>query len=236
MDSLESVKKTWRDTPKSHAMIHHSFIKLVNLDETLNAHRTFVENNVWGFGERSFHWMWWLIIKEMPETFTFMEIGVFKGQVLSLIELIAKAQGKKAIRYGVTPLDSSGGVWESDYKADIQTIHDKFGIAKDYNLIVGDSTDAEIIKTVKLLGLKLDILYIDGGHTYGIASSDLINYPPFIKPGGFLVIDDAANEMDMPWGYFQGIQEVTDAVKDNVLPEEFEFQWNVVHNKIFKKL
>jgi Methyltransferase domain len=231
--NVKELSQNWVDDPNFHKHVHESFIEQVNQHPNLKAYRDFVENNVFGFGERSFLWMWWMLVAEMPKKFTFLEIGVFKGQVLGLIELIATLQGKEAIRYGITPLDSSGGVWESDYAKDILTIHEQFNLPTNYKLIVGDSTDAKVIDEAE--PLILDILYIDGGHTYGIAASDIVNYSHLVKDGGYLVIDDCANDLHMPWGYFQGIQEVTDAVKDHVT-HEFEFLFNVVHNKVWRKI
>jgi hypothetical protein len=182
--------------------------------------------------------MWQLIINEMPRAFTFLEIGVFKGQTLSLVELIASKQAKKVKRYGVTPLSTEGGVWESDYKKDIETIHDTFNIKKDYTILNGLSEDQEIIKQASKL--SLDILYIDGGHDERHITNDIENYAHLVKPGGYMVIDDCCNTFKMPFGYFQGIESVTRVV-DKILPPaaqstEWEFVFSVVHNRVYKKL
>ena len=236
-DSIKSVKDYWKDTPEIHKEIHEGFIELVNAMPELKAHRDFVESNIHGFGERSFLWMWWLIVLDMPKEFTFLEIGVFKGQTLSLVELIAKMQGKSAKRYGVTPLSTEGGVWESDYKADIETIHRVFDLPNNYELLVGLSEDEGIIK--KAGKLKLDILYIDGGHEYRHIKSDFENYSHLVKTNGLLVVDDCANNFKMPFGYFQGIETVTRYI-DEVLPplagsSDWEFEFSVVHNRVFRR-
>jgi cephalosporin hydroxylase len=85
-----------------------------------------------------------------------------------------------------------------------------------------------------------DVLYIDGGHTYEVVMSDLKNYLPILKVGGTLVIDDCNNAIPMPWGYFAGIQSVSNAV-DQFLPKEGQTeQWkhelNLVHNRVLTKL
>jgi hypothetical protein len=59
-----------------------------------------------------------------------------------------------------------------------------------------------------------------------------------IKQGGYLLIDDACNDMNQPWGYFQGIQPVTDAVlkwEKTEIGQEFEFLFNVVHNRLYRR-
>lgn len=238
MNSLKEINEIWQDKPDTHKLINDTFTEKVNSIPELKAHRDFVDQNVHGFGERSFLWMWWLIVKEMPKEFSFLEIGVFKGAILSVIELMAKMQGKTVIRYGVTPLSTEGGVWESDYKADIERIHDIFNLAKDYTILQGLSEDPEIIK--KAQELKVDILYIDGGHEEKHITNDIDNYVSIINKDGYLVIDDCANGFHMPWGYFQGIAEVSKVVEKKLPPftknDDFEFLFNVVHNMVFKKI
>lgn len=207
----------------------------VNADPQLKAYRDWIEQNAFGFGERCFLWMWKDLVDKMPNEFSFLEVGVFRGQVLGLIGMLAERTGKKVTRYGVTPLDSSDGHWESDYKKDIEHLHDTFKIKKDYKIIPYDSTSPRALKEVK--GLEIDLLYIDGGHTYEVVKQDLNNYLPLVKQ--YLVIDDCNNKIEMPWGYFRGIESVSNAV-DELLPPftenpNFTFVQNVVHNRILKR-
>ena len=210
----------------------------VNADQELKAYRDWIEANIFGFGERCFLWMWNDIVARMPQEFTFMEIGVFRGQILGLVKLLADRQGKKVRRIGITPLDTTDGHWESDYEADIKKLHDTFNIANDYELITLDSTNPVAINLASKN--PPDVLYIDGGHTYEVVKSDLTNYIPILKVGGTLVIDDCNNAIPMPWGYFQGIQSVSLAV-DEVLPREgsteyWKHELNLVHNRVLTKL
>ena len=210
----------------------------VNADKELKAYRDFIEQNAFGFGERCFLWMWNEIIAKMPNEFTFMEIGVFRGQILAIVSLLAERHGKKVKRIGITPLDTSDGHWESDYEADIIRLHNVFNIKDDYELIRLDSTNPNAIKLASQN--PPDVLYIDGGHTYEVVKSDLTHYIPILKVGGTLVIDDCNNAIPMPWGYFQGIQSVSIAV-DEVLPREgsneyWKHELNLVHNRVLTKL
>ena len=210
----------------------------VNADQELKAYRDWIEANIFGFGERCFIWMWNDIVARMPNEFTFMEIGVFRGQILALVKLLADRQGKKVRRIGITPLDTTDGHWESDYEADIKKLHDTFNIANDYEIITLDSTNPVAVKLASKN--PPDVLYIDGGHTYEVVKSDLTHYLPILKVGGTLVIDDCNNAIPMPWGYFQGIQSVSLAV-DEVLPREgsteyWKHELNLVHNRVLTKL
>jgi cephalosporin hydroxylase len=236
--NLKQLKESWEDSEAFHTSIHEYFSDCVKNDELLNEHRTFVREKVWGFGEDSFPWLWKLIVDEMPSEFSFIEVGIFRGAILSLIDLLAIRTGRKVDRYGVTPLDVSGGVWPSDYKADIEFIHDSFFIPKDYTLYVGSSTNDRIVEQA-YNSSPYDITYIDGSHEYLDVVSDLRNYAPMTKRGGYLVVDDAASRYSMPFGYFTGIADVCKALyewEQTDLGKEFEFQYNVVHLMVYKRI
>ena len=54
---------------------------------------------------------------------------------------------------------------------------------------------------IKVLGnLKIDLVYIDGVHTYEQVKKDIENYKPIVKPGGLLCGHDYSNE-----GYVAGV-------------------------------
>jgi hypothetical protein len=226
----------WKDDPTWHTAINNAFTTNVNQCEWLKAHRDFIEANAFGFGERSFHWLWKIIIDEMPADFSFLEVGVFRASILSLVKMLSSATGRKIARYGVTPLDSSDGHWESDYRSDIEKLHDTFFIPKDYIIYHGLSTNLDIIRQARETA-PYDVVYIDGGHTKDVIESDLFFYGTMVKKGGYLIVDDCANDLHMEWGYFQGIQPVTDAVNAYMNGNEnYKFLFNVVHIKVFQKL
>lgn len=231
--NVEQTIQVWKDHPDTHAFINDSFKGLVNATPELKDYRDWIEQNIFGFGERSFIWMWKILIDEMPANFNFLEIGVFRGQVLGAVRLISDMANKNAGIIGVTPLDSTGGHWESDYEQDIKTLFDTFKLAPP-RIIKGLSTDPETIKSVP--NIDYDMVYIDGGHSYDVVKSDLTHYPPMVKVGGYLIIDDCANRYNLPPGYFRGIDTVSKAV-DEVLPNEhFKELFSVVHNRVFKRI
>ena len=237
--NVEQLTKAWCDEPEAHRALNETCTTLTNADPMLKAHRDWVEKNIWGFGERSFCWMWKAIVDEMPTGFSFMEVGVFRGQVLSLIGALAQRTGKACLRYGVTPLTNAEIGWESDYAADIHKIHETFYIPDNYEIIKGFSDRPETIGKVLFSVPPLDILYIDGGHTYEVVKSDLSNYSTLVKPGGYLVMDDSGNRFKQPEGFFAGIESVSRAA-DEVLPPfgaglPFDFLFNVMHNRVWKR-
>lgn len=214
------------------------FTDMVNQDSQLHDYRNWIESHAFGFGERCFLHMWKLIVDDMPDEFTFCEVGVFRGQILGLIGMLAERTDKKVKRVGISPLDSTDGHWESDYEADIKRLHDKFGIKPDYEIIHGHSQEHWVIK--KAQEMTFDIMYIDGGHAYDVVVSDLDNYDKLVKRGGYLVIDDCNNRINMPDGMFRGIQSVSDAVDERYPPftqrNDWELQLNLVHNRVLKRI
>jgi len=210
----------------NHLELHNYYCQKTNEVPELKALRDFVEQKAFGFGERSFYWMWKLIVDELPDHFSLLEIGVFRGQTLALVQMLAQLAGKTCSVYGVTPLDTTDGHWESDYKSDIHFLHNYFALNQP-TIIEGLSTEPEIIEAVKVLK-SFDVVYIDGGHTYDVAKSDIIEYAPLAKQ--YLVIDDCCNDLDIPFGMFPGIQSVTDAVRDTI---ETPHSYSVVHNKVW---
>jgi predicted O-methyltransferase YrrM len=65
------------------------------------------------------------------------------------------------------------------------------------------------IEVVKLLDGTIDLLFIDGDHSYEAVVTDLKTYLPKVKAGGLLILHD--------WGWAEGVQR---AVKEMVKPIE----------------
>lgn len=226
--TLTETIQIWKDEESIHRYINERFTACVNGDEKLKEYRDWIESKIFGFGERSFLWMWKTLIDRLPHDFDFLEVGVFRGQILGLIRLLSPT----AYITGITPLDSTGGHWESDYEADIKLLHNTFKLKQPF-IIKGLSTDPDVITKANK---PYDIVYIDGGHEYEVVRQDIHNYSKMVRPGGYLVIDDCANKYNLPAGYFKGIETVSRAV-DEVLPnDEFMELFSVVHNRIFKKI
>lgn len=241
--ALQRESSLYQDTEENAARLVNEFTQLVNDTDWLSKHRTFAEHG-YGCGDRSFHWMWHLLVGEMPQQFKFLEVGVYKGQVLSLVQLLAN-QWKKAVGItGVTMLsDFSGSKGEfpkyedRDYLADIKAFHDAFTLNFDpAMLIVGDSTADWVVARTKERA-QFDLVYIDAGHEYDYVRADIRNYAAMVKPGGYLVMDDAANDCKQPWGFFQGIEQVSRACRETICGDpQWEHVVTVMHNRVFRKV
>ena len=227
----------WRDTENFALAIRDRFNTLVHVDVDLWAHRQFTGPR--GMGEDAFHWMWKLLVDAMPDPFRFMEVGVFKGQILSLVKFLADRTGKGAEIYGVTMLNRFAGTYplhpDCDYYKEIVDLHAHFGQAPP-ELIVGDSTHDEIHAQVEALPL-FDMIFVDACHDYDFVAKDLVFYAPRIKRGGFLITDDSANNLRQPFGFFQGIDDVTKAVLTIIATDpQWEHVLTVCHDRVFRKV
>ena len=227
--SLTNACAIWKNDIYTHQLINEAFTDAVNETPKLKEYRDWIESNIFGFGERSFIWLWNLLSKEYPKGMDFLEIGVFRGQSLGAIKLC----NPKAKVVGITPLDSSGGHWESNYAEDIKHLHNTFKL-KQPQIIKGLSTDS----SVKSLASRksYDVIYIDGGHTYEDARHDVQIFSSFVKVGGYLVIDDCANSYPMPDGYFRGIEPVSRAVNELLPNDYYKEVLSVVHIRVFKRI
>ncbi len=222
--------------------IYDHFCNKFEEDDLLKSHRFYVESNNLGFGERPFHAMWREIINLMPPSFKFIEIGVYKGQVLSLVKLLSNSMDKKVEFYGVTPLiglgDKFSNYEQADYKQIIGGIFNYFDLEfdADKNLIIGSSNDKEVMNKIEKLKY-FDLMYIDGSHDYEVVISDIELMKRVCKSGAIIVFDDSACFKDLPPDNFKGHLDVCNAIKDTI---EFDADFVEVicvgHNRVFQRL
>jgi hypothetical protein len=231
-------------------------------DPDLARHRRHVEANKLGFGDAAFHALWADLLAAAHHRFgrvDALEIGVFKGQVISLWALLAKRHDWPVRIHAITPLAGQPmpkfGWWrsllfrlsgrfrervqsgdfyaEEDYAAIVRNhfaIHGvDFGQVR---LLRGYST-AEEVRTA-VAGDRFHLIYIDGDHTYEGAKADILHYAPKVVPGGWLVMDDAA--FDQPGtAFWKGYETVARACL--LLPGlGFKNVFNVGHNRVFERL
>lgn len=240
-----TVEEYYTDSPEKHIHIWSGMKTLVNNTPSLKAHRDFVVRYGWGYGNRAFHWMWNILVQHAPDNFKFLEIGVFKGQTLSLVSMLNKQYGKNGSVYGITPLASSGDKYAThpdiDYENAILTIYGQFGLdGEDLQILQGYSNDEQIIQQSRTLG-PFDLVYVDGCHDYEVVVSDLTYYSEMVTLNGYLVVDDASNNLNIPDNLirlnWKGLPDVTKAT-DDVMSHNKNFKevFAVGHNRIFKRI
>jgi hypothetical protein len=163
-----------------------------NLPAELREHRRYFGQKGRGFGEDAFHTMWYLLFREFRPA-SFLEIGVFRGQTLSLAALLARQLGCECLVQGISPFSAAGdGVSRyrrrHDYQADTLENFARFSLPPPA-LLKAYSTDPP---AVQLVAARIwDIIYIDGNHDYQIAKQDWELCSRQVPPGGVIVLDDS---------------------------------------------
>jgi len=231
----------WKDDPNYHKNCWEWCERQTNNIDFLKSHRDYIEegNNsgtILGHGDRAFQYVWYLLVHEFPETFNFLEVGVYKAQILSLVQLISNKLNKKSSIVGVTILDDPQFT-QYNRMPYIEKIYDNFSLSMENTTIIdGNSHKSEIIQEAQKYEL-FDCVYIDGDHTYSGAKSDILDYLPMLKVGGFFMMDDASCNLQMPPGIFPGIKEVSDALKDTVEKDDsYMHLFSCGHLRLFKKV
>lgn len=66
------------------------------------------------------------------------------------------------------------------------------------SVLLGDSHDSASVAWLlaELAGRAVDVLHIDGDHSYGGVRADWEMYSPLVRPGGLILIHDVVNDRD----------------------------------------
>lgn len=261
---LDDWVMEYRNERDANTAIYWDFDRLARQPGWLASHRDWVELNKWGFGDRALHHMWYLILDHLIKSEvqpSCLEIGVFKGQIISLWALIAARLNAPLRIAALSPFSGSaspviknrivrkllktvsrkyredaiaGNLYGAgDYLADCRRIFDEFGLDFDQvEILRGFSNDAKLL--AGLSARAFGLIYVDGDHSEAGALGDVHNFAPKVVPGGFIVMDDAALsvESDLPYRGRPGASMAAD-----LLPSlGFENILNVGHNRVFRKL
>lgn len=247
IDTIQEFAGAWKNDEAFHKYVHNHFCERVNSTDDLKKLRDFIEEGSYGFGERSFYWMWKLIYDDIKKnkylrSLQALEIGIHKGQILALWHIL----GFEKI-YGISPMNGADGYDEkNDYWKDLKAV---FEFAHQYSdrqsrLRIYETQSQGLNEYITTFSYRRDpaVVYIDGAHGYEEAWFDIRLYSECVAIGGYLVIDDCATAFNMP-GMFSGIPTVSRAV-DTLLPPhgkwpgagEWKHLGNVVHNRIWQRV
>lgn len=173
------------------------------LPKELKRHRGYFFSEFRGFGEDAFHSLWYLLFNEYkPENV--LEIGIYRGQTLSLFHILSKNLNMSNYVAGISPLDSSGDDFseylEIDYEEDIIKNFLHFGLDNP-NILKTHSTSEEGINFIN--SKTWDLIYVDGSHQYEDVISDLEISIKNLSPKGLIVIDDSSLYFDYSPEYIE---------------------------------
>ena len=231
---LQAIEK-FQDRNTLHAYMHHHFLYFAQ--RKLVDHRNYFKKEMRGFGEDAFHSMWLKLFMEYRPK-NVLEIGVYRGQVITLWGILNKFNDVDCEIHGLSPFSAAGdGV--SDYLKNLDYMNDILHSAKyfdiqNFRLKKCFSTDEEGKDYIK--SKKWDLIYIDGNHDYEAALSDYRVCKDSLASGGILVMDDSSLYTDYkpPKFSFAGHPGPSKVVTELAMGE-MKFLAGVGHNNIFQK-
>ena len=207
------------------------------LPAELQAHRKYFTQKKRGFGEEAFHVMWFLLFREFKFR-NFLEIGVYRGQTVSLAALLQRHFSCQGKILGISPFTSAGDsvskYIEINYYDDTLRNFAHFSLPEP-SLLKAFSTDQPAIQ--KIREPVWDCIYIDGNHEYDVARHDFENASQGAKPGGLIVLDDSAlstsfRPPEFATGGHPGPSRLAQEIKEQA---GFEEILQVGHNRVFLK-
>ena len=203
------------------------------LPRVIRVHRKYFSRKSRGFGEDAFHAAWEYIFRTYHLS-NCLEIGVYRGQTISLWALLSRLQKRQVSIVGISPLSSAGdsvsNYLEVDYKEDILRNFKKFSLSGP-TLIKEYSQSLEAKKSIE--SGNWDLIYIDGSHEFEVCLSDLLSAEKGLKSGGILVVDDSSLYSDFSRS-FKGHPGPSKAVTE-FLPSTFMKILSVGHNNFYRK-
>lgn len=203
----------------------------------LRAHRRYFTAKRRGFGEDAFHAMWEMLFREFRPA-SFLEIGVYRGQVISLAALLQKQLEIVGEVVGISPFLPAGDSvsryrTDVDYEADVRLNFQHFAlpVAK---LLKVYSTDPAAVDLIR--SRRWDCIYIDGNHDHEIAKADWDRCSAAVREGGLIVLDDSALDtaFNPPAFATKGHPGPT-RVAQEIDRDAFEEILQAGHNRVFQR-
>jgi len=204
-------------------------------------HRYFFKNKKRGFGEDAFHAMWRFLLLEF-KPINILEIGVYRGQVISLLSLMSKKFNIQSNIWGLSPLspdsDSVSEYIDLDYQKDIENNFKILKLDKP-NLFRAFSTDDKAISFMK--SKNWDLIYVDGSHDYQVVFEDANNSISNLSKNGILVIDDSSLYTDFNLevegvSIFRGHPGPSKVLNLLIDDDRIRYLFGVGHNNVFIKI
>ncbi|MFC1545937.1 class I SAM-dependent methyltransferase [Pseudomonadota bacterium] len=218
-----------------YAYMHHHFYNLC--PPQVREHRMYYKQSGRGFGEDAFHAMWFTLLREFKPQ-QCLEIGVYRGQVISLWALIARDLGFPCNVHGISPFTSAGDevsvyMDKIDYFEDTLQHHNHFELHEP-TLVSAYSTDPVALAHIR--SRRWNLIYIDGNHDYEVALADYEICKDNLADDGLLVMDDSSVYADFqpPRFSFAGHPGPSRVVQERAM-KELCFVGGVGHNNVFMR-
>jgi hypothetical protein len=234
-------RSSWQQSLKEPTAFYFECLRYFyqELPPEISAHRLYFQKRRRGFGENPFHVMWFLLLREFKPS-NFLEIGVFRGQTISLASLCARLLNLRSEVYGISPFSPAGDSvsryrTDVDYLEDTLANFDHFGLAHPH-LLKAYSTDGAATELVS--SKAWDMIYIDGNHDYEVARKDWELCSHHLKDGGVIVLDDSAlaTAFHPPACAATRGHPGPSQLAQEIDPSRFKEILQVGHNRVFQKI
>jgi hypothetical protein len=188
----------------------HTGFNLDITDESLNILRNINSNLQHSFHLHS-HILYDLRTMLNKPDAIYLEIGAWLGSSASL--MASHPQKTTVISVDLWDLNPNGVKLES-FKNNLNLFN-----KNNYPTIAiqGSSMDTNIISKVFSVVNSVDILYIDGDHSFEGCLNDFINYKNLVSNGGYIVFDDYRD-----YEYSPHVKHAVDYIVDYGLCDDFE--------------
>ncbi|HXT10147.1 MAG TPA: class I SAM-dependent methyltransferase [Candidatus Angelobacter sp.] len=207
------------------------------LPPELREHRSYFTSERRGFGEDAFHVMWFLLFREFKPA-NFLEIGVYRGQTLSLASLLSRMNNGSADVCGISPFSPAGDS-VSRYRNNVDYYQDTLANFEHFKLPVpvllrAFSTDPAAEQFIA--SKPWDMIYIDGNHDYEVAARDWKICSDNLKAGGVVVLDDSGLTTSFrPPKFATGGHPGPSRLAKEIDRKRFRELLQVGHNRVFQK-
>ena len=203
----------------------------------IKMHRSYFNTESRGFGEDAFHAMWLMLLNEYKPK-SCLEIGVYRGQIITLWGLIAKLKNIEIDIHGISPFSSSGDT-NSTYLSNIDYYDDTINSVNFFGLPQPSflrSLSTEPIAKAYIKSKSWDLIYIDGSHDYEVVLSDYTLSVENLSIGGILVMDDSSlyTDYEPHSASFAGHPGPSKVATERAM-NELRFLGGVGHNNVFQK-
>ena len=189
------IKSRWPESLENSEFFYNDCMRFFyfGLPVVVRNHRSYFKQANRGFGEDAFHAMWYFLCREFKPS-TFLEIGVYRGQILSLISLLSRHLKFHCDVTGISPFIPAGDSVSTynlgiDYMSDTLASFRFFGLQPP-RLLRAFSSDASAKDLIS--SQSWDIIYIDGNHDYEVVKQDWAICSRMVRAGGIIVLDDSS--------------------------------------------
>lgn len=233
--SLSEAASRFPSRNELHRYMHAYFSN--RAPRAVRDHRNYFACEGRGFGENALHSMWYLLQREYRPR-RCLEIGVFRGQTISLWALNAKLLGYEVEVCGLSPFSDLGDA-VSTYSDRINYYDDTLANFAAFELpkpsLVRAASNSELGKATIGEG-GWDLIYIDGCHDYEVAATDYVSSLAALTDGGLLVLDDSSigTSFRPPRYSFAG-HPGPSRVRAELAEVDMDLVAGIGHNNIFRK-